>query len=112
MNAKSKAYNPKIGSQMSPTKKLKKIAMEVSARLDEEVHIYHFQKKKVGISKELKDTYNRKFNVYRGKASQNQWSDREGLLARPLGADVFLEHERGPDTLHAPPILLRRLIAF
>jgi hypothetical protein len=31
-----------------------------------------------------------------------QWSDRLGLLAKPLSSDVLLMCERGPDTLHAP----------
>ena len=30
-----------------------------------------------------------------------QWSDRLGLLAKPLSSDVLLMCERGPDTLHA-----------
>jgi hypothetical protein len=94
-------YDARLKLQ-SHGKRVKSSAQNATQRL--ETGVYNFSPPRTELSRELEAVYVKKIQVqdvdaWDGEIDRMEWSNRSGILAAPLGADLFLMTERGPNTI-------------
>ena len=88
------------GSPVSRKKMIREAALQ-SARRTESYKFKYGNRNGINISNEMQLLMQEKLSQYTRKDT-SIWEDRNSRIARPWGAEVYLENERGEDMLGAP----------